>query len=68
MELLRRIIIAHSKKDDFILDPFSGSGTTGIIADELDRKYAGIDIEKDYLNLSIKRFHSHHSNFFKPIL
>ena len=68
LELLRRIIIAHSKKGDFILDPFSGSGTTGVIAVGLDRKYVGIDIEKEYLDLSTKRFHSHHNNPFKPSL
>ncbi|HIS89265.1 TPA: site-specific DNA-methyltransferase, partial [Candidatus Avigastranaerophilus faecigallinarum] len=37
-------------------DPFTGSSTTGIMALELDRKFIGIDLEKEYLNLSIKRF------------
>jgi len=58
LELLRRIIIAHSKEGDLILDPFNGSGTTGIAALEFGRRYVGIDKEKDYLRLTVKRFKS----------
>ena len=56
LELLRRIVVAHSRKGDLILDPFNGAGTTGVAAAELDRRYVGIDIEKDYLKLSVRRF------------
>lgn len=56
IELLRRIILASTNKEDLILDPFTGSSTTGIMALELGRKFIGIDLEKDYLDLSIKRF------------
>ena len=55
-ELLKRIILASSKENDLILDPFNGSGTTGIAASKLDRKYFGIDNQKEYLDLTIKRF------------
>lgn len=56
MELLRRIILASTKEGQVILDPFNGSGTTGIIAKELNRKYIGIELEKDYLDLTLKRY------------
>ena len=56
LELLRRIILASTNKDDLILDPFTGSSTTGIMALELGRKFIGIDLEKEYLDLSVKRF------------
>jgi site-specific DNA-methyltransferase (adenine-specific) len=56
IELLKRIIASSSNKGDVVLDPFNGSGTTGVVAKELGRKYIGIDMEKNYLNLSIKRF------------
>ena len=56
LELLKRIILASTNEDDLILDPFTGSSTTGIMALELGRKFIGIDLEKDYLDLSIKRF------------
>ena len=43
------------KKTDLVIDPFNGSGTTGIMAYKLKRKYIGIDKEKEYLDLTIKR-------------
>ena len=55
-ELLKRIILASTNKGDFILDPFTGSSTTGLVAVEYGRKYVGIDKEKEYLDLSIQRF------------
>lgn len=56
LNLLERIIISSTKPGMIILDPFSGSGTTGVKAVELERNYIGIDIEKEYLDLSIKRY------------
>ncbi|MFQ3675300.1 MAG: site-specific DNA-methyltransferase [Endomicrobiia bacterium] len=54
--LLRRIVLASTNKGDLILDPFTGSSTTGIMAHLYRRKFIGIDTEKQYLYLSIKRF------------
>jgi site-specific DNA-methyltransferase (adenine-specific) len=56
IELLKRIVLASTNKDDLILDPFTGSSTTGLAAYLLGRKFIGIDTEKEYLDLSIKRF------------
>jgi len=56
VELLKRIINIASKPGDTILDPFNGSGTTGIVACALSRKYVGIDTENEYLDLTVKRF------------
>lgn len=56
LELLKRIIQASTKKGDLILDPFTGSSTTGIVSHLLKRKFIGIDTEKDFLDLSIRRF------------
>lgn len=55
MELLERIILSSTDEGDLILDPFNGSGTTGIVAKKLNRNYIGIDKEKEYLDLTIKR-------------
>lgn len=55
VELLKRIIQASTKKDDLVLDPFCGSSTTGVAAVRLNRKYVGIDLEEEYLDLSKKR-------------
>lgn len=55
-DLLKRIVLASTKKGDKILDPFTGSSTTGLAAIKFDRKFVGIDLEKEYLNLSVKRY------------
>jgi len=55
-ELLKRVVLASTKEGDIILDPFNGSGTTGIIASGFNRKYIGIDNGKEYLDLTIKRY------------
>jgi len=56
LALLERIILASTKEGDLILDPFNGSGTTGIAANTLNRKYIGIDLEKEYLELTKRRY------------
>lgn len=53
--ILEKIILASTDEGDLILDPFNGSGTTGIAANKLNRKYIGIDLEKEYLDITIKR-------------
>jgi site-specific DNA-methyltransferase (adenine-specific) len=55
IELLRRIILASTQEGDLILDPFCGSSTTGVAATMLNRKYVGIDLDSEYLDLSRKR-------------
>lgn len=55
LNLLQRIILASTKKGDIVLDPFTGSSTTGLAAAINSRKFIGIDTEKKYLDLSIKR-------------
>ncbi|MFH0779814.1 MAG: site-specific DNA-methyltransferase [Parcubacteria group bacterium] len=56
LELLERIVLASTNKGDLILDPFVGSSTTGIAAAKNNRIFIGVDLEKKYLDLSIKRF------------
>ncbi|MCL2858573.1 MAG: site-specific DNA-methyltransferase, partial [Streptococcaceae bacterium] len=56
--LLERIILASTKKGDYILDPFVGSGTTGAVAQKLERKFIGIDKEQEYLDIAVKRLES----------
>jgi site-specific DNA-methyltransferase (cytosine-N4-specific) len=53
-ELARRAIVAGCKPSGTVLDPFSGSGTTGLVAQNNGRKYVGIDISADYLKLSLE--------------
>ena len=55
LELLKRIVLASTNKGDIILDPFTGSSTTGVAAVMHGRKFLGIDMEKEFLELSKKR-------------
>lgn len=55
ISLLERIILASTNEGDLILDPFNGSGTTGIAAIMNDRKYIGIENVEEYLEISKKR-------------
>jgi site-specific DNA-methyltransferase (adenine-specific) len=53
--VLSRIIRTSSHEDNWVLDPFSGSGTTCVVAAKLKRKYTGIEISKKYVTESRKR-------------
>ena len=53
-EIPRRCILAGCKPGGTVLDPFHGSGTTGMVAQRLGRKYIGIELNSEYLDLSLK--------------
>lgn len=55
LPLLARIILASTKENAWILDPFAGSSTTGIAASLLKRRFLGIDRETEFLELSKAR-------------
>lgn len=54
--LLKRIVLASTNKGDLVLDPFTGSSTTGLVAYYYGRDFIGVDNESKYLDLSISRF------------
>ena len=53
--LLHRILLATTNKNDFVFDPFLGSGTTATVAKKLGRNYYGIEKEKTYFNAAEQR-------------
>src|SRR6266568_3539441 len=53
--LLARIILAASRPDDLVLDPFNGTGTTGAVAKKLGRRFIGIEREAKYAKAAEKR-------------
>lgn len=55
LPLLARIILSSTKECAWILDPFTGSSTTGIAASLLNRRFLGIDREKNFLEISKNR-------------
>jgi len=46
--LLARVLLAASRPDDLVLDPFCGSGTTGAVAQRLGRRFVGVERDRDY--------------------
>ena len=54
-ELLRRVILSCTNKDDTVLDPFLGSGTTSVVAKRFNRNSIGIELNKKYLPIINKR-------------
>lgn len=55
LALLSRILMASTRQNEWVLDPFCGSSTTGIAASLLNRRFLGIDREKDFLEMSKRR-------------
>lgn len=53
--LLERIVLASTEEGQVILDPFCGSGTTGVEAVKYGRKFIGIDVNEEYMEISKKR-------------
>lgn len=52
---MEKIITIHTNENDLIIDPFMGSGTTGVAALNLNRKFIGVEISEDYFNIAKKR-------------
>jgi len=55
IELLERLVLACTKEGDLVLDPFCGSGTTGVASVMHNRKFVGIEKESAYTKLAISR-------------
>lgn len=54
-ELLRKFILASSQEGSLVVDPFSGSGTTLVVAEQLNRRWLGCDLEMSYNEWAINR-------------
>lgn len=54
-EICVRPILSSSRVGDVVLDPFMGSGTTGVVAKKLGRNFIGIDLNKEYVEIAEKR-------------
>ena len=54
-ELVKRLLKLFSYKNDIVLDPFNGAGTTTKVAKQLNRKFIGIDISEEYCKTAENR-------------
>ena len=57
-QLIEPCILAGCPENGVVLDPFNGSGTTGVVAIKNNRKYVGIELNPDYIELTEKRFNN----------
>ena len=65
MELPLNCIKHFTKQDDLVLDPFMGSGTTGVACVETKRNYIGFEVNLDYIELSEKRINNVRESILK---
>lgn len=68
MALLYRVILSSSNPGDTILDPFFGTGTTGVIASQLHRNWIGIEQNQEYIDIARQRIHQTKKEHFDPQL
>jgi len=54
-ELVKRVLKLFSYREDIVLDPFNGVGSTTAVAKKLSRRFLGIDISKEYCDIAVKR-------------
>lgn len=57
-KLVENCILASTKPGDTVLDPFCGSGTTILVAHQLGRHFVGIDVQKDYCQMALRRLNT----------
>jgi len=60
-QLVEPCILSSTKPGEFILDPFFGSGTVGVVCQEYNRKFIGIELNPDYVNIAVKRLQEQHA-------
>jgi len=54
-KLLAKVILASTNENDFVFDPFLGSGTTAVTAKKLNRKFCGVELDETFAALALKR-------------
>lgn len=56
LRLMEQIVATHSQPGDVVLDPFMGSGTTGVAAIKLGRRFIGIELDPAHFETACRRF------------
>jgi site-specific DNA-methyltransferase (adenine-specific) len=54
-KLIAKLVLASSRPNDFVFDPFLGSGTTAVVARKLNRRFCGIELNQEYCCWAVKR-------------
>lgn len=64
-DLIRPCVQASTVPGDYVLDPFFGAGTVGLVCQEENRQYVGIELNPEYATLAAERLHGQDSNVIK---
>lgn len=54
-KLIAKLVLASSNRGDFVFDPFLGSGTTAVVAQKLNRRFCGVELNREYCCWAVKR-------------
>jgi site-specific DNA-methyltransferase (adenine-specific) len=65
--LIEPCILAGSAPGDWVLDPFFGSGTTGVVCERFNRNYVGIEINPQYVKLALNRIKTTQKSLFAAL-
>ncbi|EGQ9125410.1 site-specific DNA-methyltransferase [Vibrio parahaemolyticus] len=64
-ELVRPCILSSSQPGDYVLDPFFGSGTVGVVCREESRNYLGIELNPEYISIAVDRLNGDEDNVIR---
>lgn len=59
VEIVERLLLDSTNENDLILDPFMGSGTTGVVALRNNRRFIGMELSEKYFEIAVKRISTH---------
>ena len=57
-KLIEPCILSSSQPGDYVLDPFFGSGTAGLVAHQTQRRYVGVELHPEYVKLAVRRLNA----------
>ena len=67
IKLIEKLVLAASREGDKVLDPFLSSGTTAVVCQNLNRKFVGIEIEQEFIEMTNKRLGDIPANLFTQV-
>jgi len=65
-QLVKNCILLSTQKNDIILDPFMGSGTTALVAQDFDRRWMGFEVDKEYIEITRSKLRRNSVNITIP--
>jgi site-specific DNA-methyltransferase (adenine-specific) len=65
IKLIEMLLLSATRVEDLVLDPFLGSGTTAVVCQNLNRNFAGIEIEQKYIEIAKNRLQKTQANLFE---